>query len=101
MGGRGSICRGNSNRVVLSYVVCVSVPLSMTLAAWFLLWVVRHATKAEPSGLLVSVGRNPEWCPSSPRYGVVHLLYDEWSLPYEYGDALKTAEGLEDILQIL
>lgn len=95
-----SICRGSSNRAVLSCVVCVSVTLGVTLAAWFLLWVVTHASKAEPSGLLVSLGRNSGQRPSSPWYGVARLLY-EWQSPYEYGDALKTAEGLEEILQIL
>ena len=80
-------------------MVYVRVPLGVTLAAWFLLRIVRHATKVEPSGLLVSVGRKPGRHPSSLWYGVARLLY-EWSPPCEYGDALKTVKGLEETFHI-
>lgn len=69
---RGSLPGGNCDTVVLFCVVCVRVPL---------LWVVRHATQAEPSGLGVSVGGILDWQSSSVRCEVASLL-DDWGLPW-------------------
>jgi hypothetical protein len=57
--------------------------------------VLRHATKAEPLGLAVSVGGISGLWPLSTQYGLPSLL-DE-----EHRNALKTVKSLQENLQVL
>lgn len=64
----------------------------MRAVAWFLLWAVRNATKAEPSASGVSVRGIPGEQSLSVWYGVA-CLFDEWGPPHEYGDTMKAVKG--------
>lgn len=59
---------------------------AMTAVVWIALWVVRHATKDEPSGWRVSVG-------GIPGGGGGARLLDEQSPSGDYADVLETAKG--------
>jgi hypothetical protein len=70
--------------------LCVEV--SLLVVAWVLLGVKRDVTEVEPPEGGMTVGGGLRWWSSFICHEIA-LLFDVWSPPYVYRDALRTVEG--------